>query len=1266
VLCLSLIGAVAALSMAGIAPGSAAAQVSLAALDTPYAENFNTLPASGSATWMDNSTILGWYHARTGTGTNIVADIGSNSGGNLYSYGTATASDRALGSVGSSAAGDFYWGVRVQNNTGARIRSLDVSYTGEQWRNSAAAAQTVSFSYLVGSPTVTGSLAEFQTAGVAVPSLDFTSPVTGGTASALDGNAAPNRTAKTFTITGLSVPAGGEVMLRWSDPNHAGSDHGLSIDDLSVTPHSGEPDLMTTVTASPDQVNVGDDITYTIKVANGGTGATSAASLTSGIPHDTTFVSSTATNGFACTGPSVGSGGTLICNGALVPGAETTITLVVNVASSATPGEVITDVATASDPEDPNSENNSGSASSTVAPTPPADLGVGQTDTPDPVAAGGDITYHVTITSSGPADASNASLNYDLDSKLEFVSLQQNSGPTGTCTEPGVGSSGSVVCSWASLPAGASATFTLIAHVNSSTSPGTLLTNHARVASARQDPNPENDTSAETTNVAGSADMSITKSGAATATAGTNLTYTVTVSNAGPDSAVSATWQDTLPAALQFVSLKQDTGPTASCTTPAAGSSGLVSCSLGTLPNAGSAQFTLVVRVRSSASGSVSNTATVSVTDSVDPNGSNNSSTAMTTVTRSADLSATKSAPASVVAGTDLTYTVVVGSNGPSDATSVTLDDPLPAGTTFVSTTEPAGFSCTHPAVGAGGTVNCTASTLATGASRTFTIVVHVDPSSANGSTISNTATVSSSTPDPSSSNDFSTVGTTVGTSADLATTVTDESDPVSAVNNIVYTVTLANSGPSDAQTVGFTDQVPSGTTFVSATQESGPTFTCTVPASGGTGTVSCSIATLPAGATASFKITVAPGGSGTISNSATATSTTSDPNSANNTDTESTTVTPAADLAVTVGDAPDPVVAGTDLTYTIGLSNGGPSAADGVTLTDDVPAGTKFVSLSAPAGFSCTTPAVGATGTVSCTASSLAAGASPTVTLVVRVDQDRAQDSAISNTATAATTTSDPASGNNSATASTTVNARADLATTISDSPDPVVAGEVVTYRVGLHNAGPSDAAAPKLTLPLPAGTTFVSASQASGPAFDCAADAAKIACDRATLPVGGDATFDFAVRTTAGDGGSIEAKPAASAGTTDPDPSNNERTETTTVTQTPTPPDTSPKIKLGKAVMRPRSGVIFVPITCASPATGVCDTTLTVTFKKPYQRFKPITLKLRQGIGTAQVYVAAPRGERQKIRRIRRLPVTLTATNPPGPPVTRDSVLIGRPSRR
>lgn len=78
---------------------------SITSLGTPLTENFDSLVNSGSATWVNNSTIPGWYHARTGNGTTIVANDGTSNAGNLFSYGTGTNTDRALGSVGSGGAG---------------------------------------------------------------------------------------------------------------------------------------------------------------------------------------------------------------------------------------------------------------------------------------------------------------------------------------------------------------------------------------------------------------------------------------------------------------------------------------------------------------------------------------------------------------------------------------------------------------------------------------------------------------------------------------------------------------------------------------------------------------------------------------------------------------------------------------------------------------------------------------------------------------------------------------------------------------------------------------------------------------------------------------------------------------------------------------------------------------------------------------------------------------------------------------------------------
>jgi uncharacterized repeat protein (TIGR01451 family) len=334
----------AVLNVVGLFTSPAQAQVSLTTLGSPYTQSFDTLPASASATWTNNSTIPGWYHARTGTGTTIVADTGTNTAGNLYSYGSTAATDRALGSLGSgnAAAGNFFWGVRLQNNTGATITSLNVSYTGEQWRNSAAAAQTIAFSYLVGSPTVTGSLAEFQSAGVVVPSLDFTSPITGGTAGALSGNLAANRTALTFTITGLSIPNGTEVMLRWSDPDHTGTDHGLSIDDFSVTPNAVPPVNLTINDVSLNEGNAGTtSFTFTVSL--------SAPAGPGGVTFDIATADGTATQPSdytqkSLTGQTIPAGSstysfTVLVNGDVTP--ETNETFLVNVTNVT--GATVTD-----------------------------------------------------------------------------------------------------------------------------------------------------------------------------------------------------------------------------------------------------------------------------------------------------------------------------------------------------------------------------------------------------------------------------------------------------------------------------------------------------------------------------------------------------------------------------------------------------------------------------------------------------------------------------------------------------------------------------------------------------------------------------------------------------------------------------------------------------------------------------------------------------------------------------------------------------------
>ncbi len=200
-----------------------------------HVQEFNTLILSGSGTWTDNSTIANWYAQRSETGSTIAAGTGSANAGNLYSYGATLDSDRALGSLGSTAAGNFAYGVLLRNTSGGTITDIRVSYVGEQWRNSGVAAQTASFHYRTATTPITALNPNANGAWTAVAALNFTSPITGGTAGALNGNLAVNRVAfSDVAIPSLSLANNDYIMLKWDDPDHTGADHGLSIDDVLI------------------------------------------------------------------------------------------------------------------------------------------------------------------------------------------------------------------------------------------------------------------------------------------------------------------------------------------------------------------------------------------------------------------------------------------------------------------------------------------------------------------------------------------------------------------------------------------------------------------------------------------------------------------------------------------------------------------------------------------------------------------------------------------------------------------------------------------------------------------------------------------------------------------------------------------------------------------------------------------------------------------------------------------------------------------------
>jgi uncharacterized repeat protein (TIGR01451 family) len=390
--------------------------------------------------------------------------------------------------------------------------------------------------------------------------------------------------------------------------------------------------------------------------------------------------------------------------------------------------------------------------------------------------------------------------------------------------------------------------------------------------------------------IAAPADMAVTKTGPATANAGTVISYTITVMNNGPNPAINATLTDTIPAGTTFASIVAPGGW--SCVTPAINGTGTVTCSIGSMA-LGSAVFTLNVNGPASPA-SVNNTASVS-SSSTDNTPANNSQTANTNVIFTADLSITKTATATAPQGSNVTYNISVTNNGPNPATSVSLTDALPANTTFVSNNQNTGpaFGCTNPSVGSNGTITCTNASLAPATTATFTFVVLVSGTAPLG-TLNNTANVTTTSTDPTTPNTSTASTTITAGSTDLSITKTpNQAPPYGTGNGLTYTITVANAGPSAASNVTVTDVLPAGTTFVSATPSQG---SCS-----GTTTVTCNLGTLNAAGSATIALSLTlPSTPGVVSNTASVTTSSPEANTANNSSTSTITTVPASSIPAT------------------------------------------------------------------------------------------------------------------------------------------------------------------------------------------------------------------------------------------------------------------------------------------------------------------------------------------------------------------------------
>ena len=239
------------LLLASVIATASGASAAVTYTGVPYTQNFDTLASSGLDTlFTDDSTLPGWtaYSGDSGytnsgpfpfsinpvgtaTADAYDADTGSANAGELYSYGSAGSSERALGSLASGSSFDFFLALQVTNGTTQALSSFTLQYDGEQWRrgnNATQRAESILFYYRIG-----GTALDSTGTWTSVGSLDFVSPdISAAAAAALDGNA--NKVTLSQTVS-ASLNPGESIWLVWVDPDNAGTDHGMAIDNVSLS-----------------------------------------------------------------------------------------------------------------------------------------------------------------------------------------------------------------------------------------------------------------------------------------------------------------------------------------------------------------------------------------------------------------------------------------------------------------------------------------------------------------------------------------------------------------------------------------------------------------------------------------------------------------------------------------------------------------------------------------------------------------------------------------------------------------------------------------------------------------------------------------------------------------------------------------------------------------------------------------------------------------------------------------------------------------------
>jgi uncharacterized repeat protein (TIGR01451 family) len=573
---------------------------------------------------------------------------------------------------------------------------------------------------------------------------------------------------------------------------------------------------------------------------------------------------------------------------------------------------------------------------------------------------GDTIIFTVGLSNPGSGDVTNVQVTDALPAGLTLV----NSSPSQGTYASGLWMVGTVA-------GGASATLTLLVTV-ASPNP---QTNTATITAAT--PNTSVGNSASATETPQQADLQLAKTvSTAAPNVGDTITFTVTLTNAGPDAATNVTVADTLPVGLTLLN-----------SSPSQGTYAGGIWTVGSVAFNASATLTLQATVISP--NSQTNTASVSHSDQFDPNTANNTASA-TETPQQADLQLTKTAPASAAVGTTFNYTITLSNLGPNTATNVTAQDVLPAGVTLVNTTATQGSYNS-------GTSTWTVGSIAASASATLTVTVQKSAATS----VTNTASVSHSDQfDPNTGNNSASVTTQTATQSPptISKSFGVSSIPVGGTTSLSFTIANPNGGAT-LTGVGFTDNLPAGLVVATPNGLSGSCGSGTISAIAGSGGISLSGATIAANSVCTLQVNVT-GTTAGVKNNTTSAVTSIEGGNGNIASATLTVMSGATNTSTTLVSSLNPSIVGQLVTFTATVTpTGGTGTPTGTVTFADGATTLGTVTLSGTTAAFSTSSLVAGNHTITASYSgdtNFSASASPA--LVQTVNQPAATNTALAS----------------------------------------------------------------------------------------------------------------------------------------------------------------------------------------------------------------------------------------------------------------------------